>query len=158
MITILEGVDGVGKTSYARWLAETRCWDYGHAGVPTHRTWGEEYINPLHRGQNIVLDRWHVGELVWPPFFNRSSLFKSMREFNMCNKALSVMQARMVYVFRDERGIRETLEARGEDSTIDDVLAAQKIYMLLIEQMRHLPVTIVHSDVLHQRRLQCSFK
>jgi len=74
---LLEGVDLTGKTTLARALAG----EHGHvvhSGPPSGPAIAE-YIKPMldydPRHDTIILDRGHVGELVWPQIFDRESDF-----------------------------------------------------------------------------------
>ena len=48
MITIIEGSDGTGKTTYAQKLTERYNAQYLHAEQPRSRLWVDEYIRPFH--------------------------------------------------------------------------------------------------------------
>jgi thymidylate kinase len=64
MIIIIEGPDGAGKTTLARDIVvrtTARCF---HKSAPTKRSI-DEYLLP--DGSSLVLDRWHLGELVYGP-------------------------------------------------------------------------------------------
>ena len=54
----------------------------------------------------------------------------------------------MTIVVRDEDGIRQTLEERGEGDQIELVLEGQRLYQMIADTIPHLPVSVVHSDVL----------
>lgn len=157
MITIIEGTDAVGKTTFARKLAEARGCEYRHAGAPTHDMWWEEYLDPLHKGQDIVLDRWHVGEMVWPKLFGRRSLFGrgssplTARRFHTCNRAISLLNAELIIVVRNRIGIVQTLMERGEVADAPLVLAGQQRFIDLALRINHLPTTVIHSDSLQGR-------
>lgn len=156
MITIVEGTDGVGKTTYATSLAEQTGRMYLHAGAPTKRTWVEEYVEPLMvTGRTaLVLDRWHLGEVIWPKLFDRPSLFHSNSDFYLCNRMLKNAAEHhggieIVILVRDPKDIATTLRERGESE--DDIkvsLAAQDLYGLAARMVSHIPVTIVNSNSL----------
>lgn len=112
-LTVIEGVDGAGKsTLISKMLTD----EVIHCG-PIKRTPMQEYVDPLmhYRGRtNIVCDRLHVGELVYGPIYRgESKLTEGMRRY--------------VEMFLDSRGavkvildaplpeIQRRLEHRGED-------------------------------------------
>lgn len=76
MLILLEGLDRTGKTTLANAIAERLQAPVIHKSQPAN-DWYLEYVAPLggHRhGLDLVLDRWHWGELVWPAVFGRDSI------------------------------------------------------------------------------------
>lgn len=79
-LLILEGLHGTGKSTLAASLAtESRTATF-HAGPPVSTDPFFEYLRPIVflEGWNVVCDRWHLGEFVWPAIFGRPSLFPSV--------------------------------------------------------------------------------
>src|SRR5690606_40757215 len=88
MLCILEGPDGSGKSSLAERLIqrilETPRYaedvvDYAHKKRPTEDSLLAEYLRPLAdyepgRHRHLILDRWHLGELVYPEMTDRQTL------------------------------------------------------------------------------------
>lgn len=62
MNIILEGCDGTGKTSIARYFCEQCRFLYWHESCP--RTY-DEYVQMLSSGQNIVFDRFCYGQFIY---------------------------------------------------------------------------------------------
>lgn len=148
MITILEGTDGVGKTSIASAMAARRGARYLHADRPTAATWWDEYVAPLQGAGDVVVDRWHLGEIVWPEVFGRPSLFNSEADFEACCRELGRMGAELTVVVRDERDIAAVLEARGEGETVAQVLAGQRLFIDRVRRVVGMPVSIATSPSL----------
>jgi adenosyl cobinamide kinase/adenosyl cobinamide phosphate guanylyltransferase len=149
MITILEGVDGSGKSSHAAWLAKEQNAKILHAGIPTHSHWFDEYIKPitdLGEDQNLILDRWHMGEMIWPTIFDRPSLFKRIESFKLCNSMLDELGAKIILVYRGIDAISTTLMLRGEQDQLEGVLKAQDMFIDLADRMHN--VEIINSNEL----------
>src|SRR5690348_10822405 len=127
MLIILEGCDGVGKTTLAREIS---------ALLPDARTlhavqldWGVHpltaYEAPLRDyragiGKDIICDRWHVGEAVYPQVLKRPTRWniaveRHLRMFMRARGALVVL----LTAFEDE--LRTRLHARGDD-VVDDTM------------------------------------
>lgn len=147
MITIIEGVDGTGKTTYAKRLAYEQHSIYLHADKPTGKSWGEEYIKPI-ISTNMVLDRWHLGEMVWPEIFGRKSLFDE-DTFDLCNWMLSKIGTRLIVLTRHDDDIANELLNRGEEDQIDNVLHAKGLFMDAYKQVKYIDKQIIESGVVH---------
>lgn len=150
MIVALEGTDGVGKTTLAHRLVELTDATYIHSGPPSSDSWFVEYVRPLLDCDGpMVLDRWHLGEIVWPLLWERKSLFSDLDEFKHCCEMLGNLGVLLAVVVRDEDGIIRTLAERGEEETIDDTLEAQCFYIRLADlASNHMPTAVLDSDEL----------
>ncbi len=113
MLIVIEGVDGTGKTELAQRLRQMIGYEDTvilHAGAPT-RPMVEEYETPLKNyepgsGDHIILDRWHLGEQVWPKIFRRKSpKVAEMRHVEMFMRSRG---ACYVHAWRDTDNLRET--------------------------------------------------
>lgn len=156
VITIVEGADGTGKTTLARRIAETSGAKYLHAGAPTRATWWEEYVAPcVDQQANLVLDRWHVGERVWPELFNRRSLFRSDDDYQSCCYELAKAGARLILVIRRDDAIIAELSRRGEEDQLSTVLQSQRLFLSTYTDTSSLPKTVVDSDTAW--RFPCMF-
>lgn len=150
-ILILEGADATGKTSHAEWHRKFNGATVIHAGAPTHSDWYDEYIKPLigRKDENLVLDRWHLGEMIWPKFFHRPSLFDA-ESFRLCNEALADLGATIKIVWRAPNFIEKTLKERGELDQLDTVLRGQDAFLDLLPLITTIPVEVVESDTLER--------
>jgi hypothetical protein len=153
VILIVEGTDGVGKTAFCRWYAAQTGATYLHAGPPQEDDPFVEYVDSLEHGRSYVLDRWHVGEIIWPTLFDRPSIFTTRESFIGVNDALHARGAQLLVVYREEDDVRLELTKRGEDKRmIAASLMAQRGFIeaiTLIGTSTSLPTSLVHSDVLH---------
>lgn len=77
MIIVIDGPDGAGKTTLAKWIAEKYNLEYYRTGNPAEKAGGAvEYFERLIldfivRKLDVVLDRGIMGELVYPVIFQR---------------------------------------------------------------------------------------
>lgn len=77
MLIVIEGVDRTGKSTLAKRIAKQIDAEIIHAGPPTRGSI-EEYETTLNgydpnADTSLILDRWHVGEHVWPSIFGRKT-------------------------------------------------------------------------------------
>lgn len=124
MFIILEGPDGAGKSTLARNLTYTLSQRYStdsvtllHKGPPTLPSL-EEYRAPLYdyipgAGNHIVCDRWHVGELVYPPVLGRESDM-SLAIFRQIEIFLHWQRAIIVHVTAKPEVLGRRLITRGD--------------------------------------------
>ena len=147
---ILEGTDGVGKTTVATRIATDTGATYLHAGPPIRRTWQEEYLASLYGyAGRLVLDRWHLGEAIWPGLFSRESLIRTDDELVEACDGLADLGFVMWVIRRPISDITQTLTDRGEASEIVVSIAAQG---MMVDKARwlvgktRLPIDIVDSD------------
>jgi len=129
-LIILEGLDGVGKTSVA--LAIQRRLGHRtaivHAGPPVETGAIAEYVEPLHglaaTDYTVICDRWYLSERVWPDIFGRESLFR-------VDLAMPFVEA-MLEDYFDEiqpRFLERSVSAIRKDRTLDyDPFEALKLY------------------------------
>ena len=112
-LTIVEGVDGAGKSTLIDRLNKT---ESIHCG-PLKRNPLDEYIMSLSHydgGQDIVCDRLHVGELVYGPIYRgESKLTEQMRRY--VEMFLESRGAVKITLDAPLHEIARRLELRGED-------------------------------------------
>lgn len=135
MLIILEGVDGVGKSTLAEKLATGLLGDVAilHKGPPTTDDMLLEYLKPLYdyvpsHTRHIICDRWHIGEDVYGPIYRGGSKFNDDTRW-FVNLSLRNLGAFLVYCERPFTDICGTLEERGDGMVknsreIEQVMAA----------------------------------
>lgn len=87
MWIVLEGIDGAGKTTLARWMETHRGWKYGHAGPPGQggsfpeliTCWWRCENRELARAEHWAWDRGHLGELFCGPVRRGTTLTEAAR-------------------------------------------------------------------------------
>lgn len=78
-LVILEGLDRTGKSTVAKYF-ETLGFEKIHMSAPPKGTTSDQYLQEIidlvssASTRDIVLDRSHYGELVWPQIYNRKAL------------------------------------------------------------------------------------
>lgn len=152
MILIVEGTDGVGKTTFCKWYSALTGATYLHAGPPKNDDPWVEYVEPLEQDHPYVLDRWHFGEIVWPELFGRESIFKDEATWHAVNEVLVSRGARLLLITRDVDHIRMELKKRGEsDLQIGASITGQRGLLRAAELFLHpMPISIATSDFIHQ--------
>lgn len=128
MLFILEGLDATGKTTLARnitaHIKKVHPHDqviYMHKKAPKPgATWASEYGRPITEwyapgdGRHLILDRFHLGELVWPHIFERPMLFDD-ESFDAVDTLIRRCGGIVIYCFRDHELIQQTMRDRGEE-------------------------------------------
>jgi len=78
-LIILEGLDRTGKSSVAQWY-ENQGYEVMHMSAPPKGISQDEYLGEMVdllsslSGKDVVLDRSHYGELVWPGVYGRKAV------------------------------------------------------------------------------------
>jgi len=131
LLIVIEGVDRTGKSTLARRIAERIGAEVIHAGVPTKGSI-EEYETALNgydprEEEHLVLDRWHVGEYVWPEIFGRESDFDlaTRRHVEMF---MSSRGATVVYGDRDREKLKKELVLHNEPLAPEDLERASGLF------------------------------
>lgn len=114
MIIVLEGPDASGKTTLGKALAEEVDGVYIHASAPKRHPL-VEYTATLEglRPEHIVLDRWHIGEMIYGPKYRGSSGL-SRTQFDAVEEYLAGNGALLVHCDDASDVLRSRLYARGE--------------------------------------------
>lgn len=127
MLILVEGSDCVGKSTLVARLAEevarrddlpTNDVFTFHAGPPTQHPL-DEYVKPLldyrpDTGRNVICDRWHLGESVYPNVFNRTTQLDAGINAYV-DLFLRARGALLVYVDRDATETTDCLATRGDE-------------------------------------------
>lgn len=143
MLLIVEGGDGVGKSTLVADVAEVLRTAYPDDTVELWRKGPpkshpvDEYVIPLltyrpGRGHHIVCDRWHIGELVYPKIFGRQTAM-TPGVLMYVELFLKSRGAYLAYLQRDHVDVIDTLTTRGDDLVVNDqaipiLLAFQRAY------------------------------
>jgi thymidylate kinase len=123
MLIILEGCDGVGKTTIARHLAERIDGDVriGHCGPPEAHPL-EETVLPLNGyrpgvGEHVVMDRFHIGELIYGPIYRNASLLGGIDGpgHRWVDAWLRSVGGLLVHVDAELTTVMERIDIRGDD-------------------------------------------
>lgn len=135
-ILMIDGGDGVGKTTIARFLVD-RDDAVGYAAFKApapDQDWEREYLWPILRPSRpwaVVMDRCFVSELVWPTVFGRPPIF-GKAEAGLLLRSYAAAGARLIIPTRPPADVTASLEARGETRhQIADALADQAFFIQL---------------------------
>lgn len=153
MLIIIEGSDGVGKSTLARELATfikllypDHTVDVFHAGPPQHHPL-DEYERPLftyrpNRGHHIICDRWHVGEWIYPGIFARKT-HANVASWRHIDMFIASRGGVIVHVDAPDIVIKKRLRERGDDMvTADQAIYAAGFYRQLLGErsITHMPI------------------
>ena len=116
MLIVIEGADCTGKTTLARRLASDTGARIIHRGAPT-RPLPDEYTTDLEDaavdGPGLVLDRWHIGELVYGPLY-RGGTDMTPAIFEQIEDRLLELGAVLIHATDTVRNVLHRMQQRGE--------------------------------------------
>jgi len=131
MLIILEGPDGAGKTRLAQRLIERIKAaqpgapepEYIHKKTPTETSFLAEYLQPIadyrpRTDRTLILDRWHLGELIYPEMTDRQTLATAV-EFRYLEMFLKSRGAVVVHVTTEPTAILQSLTERPEHDSLE---------------------------------------
>lgn len=128
MIIILEGVDGVGKTTAVDMLVQTYMTMRPtavpplvlHRGVPVQHPLVEYELalegieRSMEMTKLIICDRWHYGEMVYGPLYRGESLLGRAGKLHI-DMFLAARGALLVHMTNSVREVEQRLGVRGDD-------------------------------------------
>jgi hypothetical protein len=83
LLVIVEGPDRTGKSTVCDQLCESTGWEIVHSGVPTRHPL-QEYVlslEGLDPRTDLILDRWHLGQWVYPQLYPKGRKTLSMEHW-----------------------------------------------------------------------------
>lgn len=112
MLIVLEGVDGVGKTTLATLLSKTMNAGIIHATRETPNDWDWfSEIMDLAKEKNIIADRFFWGQFVYQSQNERKLTYSQLHELE---QRLTREGGQLIYVTADPADIKARLGARAE--------------------------------------------
>lgn len=111
MKIILEGVDGAGKTTLARILADKYGLDIAHC--TQHDAADYDFYRQTLRKENIVWDRHTLGELIYPKVFDRKQQIGT-EDARILMHYAKQENAKVLVLTADMTVLRERLSNRKE--------------------------------------------
>lgn len=137
MIVIIEGPDGSGKSTLARAIALSGGLRYRHSGAPTKPA-VEEYTDPALRLGGWVLDRWHLGEIVYGEAY-RGACGLSDTDLAYVEGWLAAQSAVLVHCNGPVATLARRLTDRGEQVDVPQLKREADAFAAVVKRSR-LPV------------------
>lgn len=142
MHVIIEGTDGTGKTTLAKHLVEKLGASYHHSSAETDNDF-TYHMNLLEKSQPQVLDRFQIGELIYPIIFGRESKL-DFSSAAMLSRVEDVMT--VVLYSSDEEFLRKRLQDR--DQFVEEhVFMANKLFKMIADIFVILGIDVLLIDV-----------
>lgn len=133
MMIVLEGIDGVGKTTLANLLSKTYNAGIIHATreTPNDWAWFNELMD-LAKDRNLIMDRAFWGQFVYQDPEERKLTWEQLHELE---HRLEQEDGRLIYVTADSADILTRLGARAETLSrpLDELKSRYEATILLAE-------------------------
>ena len=124
MNIILEGPDGIGKSTLAYYIVNKYGFEYSHFPSADYNT----HINALYK-DNTVFDRFHIGELVYPEIYSRVPKLN----FDEANKIMRAIVDNndifIIFITSDTSILKERLKERGELNYLDEIDQQNELFI-----------------------------
>jgi hypothetical protein len=145
-IIVLEGPDMAGKTTLARQLADTyQNSEIKRQGPPSGDIL-ETYLRPIeewasslrtNESEHLILDRWHMGELVYGPLLRGESLLTE-RQADYIDMVLQTFGCTFVHLTAPLNVLKDRYDIRGDNLIKKDQLKfISADYELLLRNRSH---------------------
>lgn len=158
MLIIIEGPNGVGKTTLSNMIAAKtlsgNTIEQLHAGPPKGHPL-DEYVKRLTtyrpgRSTHIICDRWHWGEMVYPEIFARQTQYNPLMN-HYVEMFLRSRGAVVVRLDADHTKIVRSIMRRGDDmldvANLDAIVATEQSGFKVTMRRSILPVIEHYGDV-----------
>ena len=148
---IIEGTDGTGKSTIADYISKSYDFEYYHSSdkTPNNYNYHFELLSSDHKN---VLDRFQIGEIIYPILFGRKSKL-SLNQVLMLARTEDTHT--LILYSSSEEFLYNRLKNRGDDDidNIEYVYQANKLFKLVGEffDILDIPVTLldIAKDDLH---------
>jgi len=154
LIVILEGTDGVGKTTAAHQLAVGNHSALLHPGPPKSDDPIREYLYPLARlvraGYDVVCDRWHIGEMVWPHVFGRVPLMTLSQMHGLEDVMKAMSPTLLVHVVADVGWLESIAKYRQDEENLTQTVKAMAAFTNVIKQSELDAITCTRHNVIEE--------
>ena len=143
MIIILEGPDGSGKTTLAKYFSDKLGYEIKHRSNPKTQKEKDEmmqsYKDDIMNEENIIWDRGFHSELVYGPI-KRDKTYISIDQMLELEKDLSIKGTMVIYCTDEIQTLWKRCTSRGEAyiKNIDELQVIKDGYDQLMYNSKHL--------------------
>lgn len=136
---IIEGADGVGKSTLANRLSEKLGWPIHHMGVPDpdFDYMGGYLEKIVEYGPRCILDRFHLGAFVYGTILGLHSSGSSNKKLIWFTKLLTELEIQTLILYTRQRSFLYNLlymNQKRELFSTNQILDANSIYALLANE------------------------
>lgn len=116
MIVCLEGPDGSGKSTLVNYLIDKYNMTMKHSSSETRND--IEYHLDLLKDDNVVLDRYNLGEIVYPEVYGRVPKMNWDEQIDVMNTCMDKNVYYIIFYASDFNTLRERLFKRGDTKQV----------------------------------------
>lgn len=117
MIIVIEGENKCGKTTLSKYIVEKYGFKYTKVSQPGPDGPYKEYTNILafiKHGENVVIDRFHLGEEVYGPIYRGKSGL-TREQFQDIETLINRMNGILIYCYDSEKNIAQRFKEENEE-------------------------------------------
>ena len=136
MNLILSGPDACGKTTLANKMIKEHGMDIIHSTAKTRNTL-EYHLDLLDYHDNTVLDRFSMGEMIFPRIYGRDPMITVDEFYETLDRVMENNDMYVVFTCSDSNILKERLLERGEDNYLLEIDQQCELYDEVSEMMEN---------------------
>lgn len=133
---ILSGPDSCGKTTLAERMIKMHGMNIIHSTAKTRNTL-EYHLDLLDYHDNTVLDRFSMGEMIFPRIYGREAKITVDEFYKTLDRVIDNNDIYVVFTCSDSNILKERLLERGEDDYLKEIDEQCALYDEVAEMMKN---------------------
>ena len=146
MRVIIEGPDGVGKSTLVKYIQDKYNLNMLHSSSSTKNDF--EYHMDLIKDDNVVCDRCNLGEIVYPTIYGRKAKMNWSEQLDYMNYCNDNGVIYIIFYASNFEDLKERLFSRGDtEQVLKNAEKINLLFMLLARMFAQLYSNVYELDI-----------